>query len=227
MSLFWYILSTYQYIHVCTKFHDFVLLVGIPDEYRDIPVPCQTRYCQYRARYRFFSRYRTRYRVNIGTYPFLAKPDIGFFTDIGPDMVPILQKISEYTDIGSKKLRCRSRCECNIAIYRYRVIPISGVFPDIGDDISPVAPPPPACSTVTGPEGTVQALQPVQPLGPQLCRPKGQCLGYCLHPCAQRATAEKGLGLGWCQLEHHSTRNLKLGIIEFQVATFVTVAADI
>ena len=41
-------------------------------------------------------------------------------------------------------------------------------------------------------------LQPVQPLGPQpawtLLRPKGQCLGYCLHPCALavRATAVKG-----------------------------------
>ena len=106
-------------------------------QYRDIPVPCQTRYYQYRARYRVFSRYRYRYRVNIGTYPFLAKPDIGFFTDIEPDMIPILQKISGYTDIGSKKRRCHSRCVCNITIYRYRVFPISGVFPDIGDDRRP------------------------------------------------------------------------------------------
>jgi len=160
-------------------------------QYRDIPVPCQTRYYQYRARYRVFSRYRYRYRVNIGTYPFLAKPDIGFFTDIGPDMVPILQKISGYTDIGTKKTRCHSRCVCNIAIYRYRVFPISGVFPDIGDDRRP---PQAACST--GQEATVQALQVVQPVGPQLCRPKGQCLGYCLHACAQRATAEIALVSG-------------------------------
>jgi hypothetical protein len=82
-------------------------------QYRDIPVPCQTRYYQYRARYRVFSRYWNRYRVNIGAYPFLAKTDIGFFTDIGPDMVPILQKISGYTDIGTKKTRCHSRCVCN------------------------------------------------------------------------------------------------------------------
>jgi hypothetical protein len=157
-----------------------VISAQISVQYLDIPVPCQTRYYQYRARHRVFSRYRLRYRVNIGTYPFLAKPDIGVFTDIGPDMVQILQKISGYTDIGSKKPRYRSQCVCNIAIYQYRVLPILGVFPDIGDDISPAAPPPPACST--GPEATVQALRPVQPVGPQLCRPKGQCLGYCLHP---------------------------------------------
>jgi hypothetical protein len=112
---------------------------------------------------------------------------------------------------------------------QYRNIPrsCSGVFPDIRDDISPAAPPPPACGT--GPEAIVQALPPVQPLGPQVCRPKGQCLGYCgLHPCAQRATAEKGPGLGWWTVVPH-TQNLKLetGMIEFQVAPFVTVAADI
>jgi hypothetical protein len=46
---------------------------------------------------------------------------------------------------------------------------------------------------------TAQALQPVQPLGPRpawtLCRPKGQCPRYCLHPCTlPRATAVKGPG---------------------------------
>ena len=107
------------------------------------------------------------------------------------DMVPILQKISGYTDIGTKKPRCHSRCVCNITIYRYRVLPTSGVFPDIGDDRRP---PRAACST--GPEATVQALQVVQPVGPQLCRPKGQCLGFCLHACAQRATAEIALVSG-------------------------------
>ncbi len=120
------------------------------------------------------------------------------------DIVPDVYSISEYTDVG------------------YFRLGYQGVFPDIGDDISPAALPAPACRR-TGPEATVQALHLVQPLGPHLCRPMGQCLGYCLHPCAQRATAENGPGLGWSQ--HHSTRNLKLGIIEFQVATFVTVAA--
>jgi len=182
--------------------HDIVIFFPISDpisgnktpisvQYRDIPVPCQTRYYQYRARYRVFSRYRYRYRVNIGTYPFLAKPDIGFFTDIGPDMVPILQKISGYTDIGTKKTRCHSRCVCNIAIYRHRVFPISG-FSLISGTIG--GPPRAACST--GPEATVQALQLVQPVGPQLCRPKGQCLGFCLHACAQHATAEIALVSG-------------------------------
>jgi hypothetical protein len=80
-----------------------VISVPISGQYPDIPVPGQTRYYQYRARYRGFPRYRLRYRVNIGTYPFLAKPDIGFFTNIGPDKVPIMQKISEYTDIGTIK----------------------------------------------------------------------------------------------------------------------------
>ncbi len=155
--------------------HDIMIFFPISDpilaisalisvQYRDIPVPCQTRYYQYRARYRVFSRYRYRYRYNIGTYPFLVKTDIGFFTDIWPDMVPILQKISGYTDIGTKKNRCHSRCVCNIAIYQYRVLPISGVSPDIGDDRRP---PRAACSI--GPEATVQALQLVQPVGPQLC----------------------------------------------------------
>jgi hypothetical protein len=69
-------------------------------------------------------------QVQYSTY-FLAKPDIGFFTDIGPDMVAILQKISEYMDVTTKKPRYRSRYVCNIAIYRYGVLPISGVFPDI------------------------------------------------------------------------------------------------
>jgi hypothetical protein len=119
--------------------HDIVSFVPISDpiletsapmsgQSWDIPVPCQTQYYQYRARYRFFPRYRLRYPVNIGTYPFLAKPDIGFFTDTVtvPDMIPILQKLSEYTDIGTKKPRCRSRCVCNIAYtdiayFRYRV----------------------------------------------------------------------------------------------------------
>ena len=109
---------------------DPILAISAPisGQYRVIPVSCHTRYCQYRARYRVFSRYRTRYRVNIGTYPFLAKPDIGFFTDIVPDMDPILQKISGYTDIVSKKPRYRSRCVFNIIIYRCRVFPISGCF---------------------------------------------------------------------------------------------------
>ena len=99
-----------------------VILAPISGQYRDIPVPCQTRYYQYRARYRFFSRYRSRlrYRVNIWTYPFLTKPDIGFFTDIVPDMIPIMQKISEYTDIGTLKTST-SFPMC----IQYRNIPIS------------------------------------------------------------------------------------------------------
>jgi hypothetical protein len=80
-----------------------VILAPISGQYRDIPIPYQTRYYQYRARYRVFPLYRLRYRVNIETYPFLAKPDIGVFTNIVPDMVLISQKISKYTDIWTKK----------------------------------------------------------------------------------------------------------------------------
>jgi len=155
-------------------------------QYRDIPVPCQTRYYQYRARYRVFSRYRYRYRVNIGTYPFLAKPDIGFFTYIGPDMVPILQKISGYTDIGTKQPRNRSRCHSNVyAISQYTdIVSLLRLRP------------PPAAQALTRTRRPLSRPRLVQPVGPQLCRPKGQCLGYCLHACAQRATAEIALVSG-------------------------------
>ena len=50
--------------------------------------------------------------------------------------------------------------------------------------------------TVISHDPRFQMLQVVQPVGPQLCRPKGQCLGYCLHACAQRATAEIALVSG-------------------------------
>ena len=99
--------------------------VPISGQYRDIPVSCQTRYCKNRARYRFFFRHRVRYRVNIGTHPLVAKPDIGFFNDIVPDMAPISQKISQYTDI---RVDVVSNVYASIAIYRYRVHPISGRF---------------------------------------------------------------------------------------------------
>jgi hypothetical protein len=101
---------------------DAILVISAPIsvQHRDIPVPCQTRYYQYLARYRVFTRYRLRYRVNIGTSPFLAKPNIGFFTDVGPNMVPILQKISEYTDIRTIK----NSMSCPMCI-QYRNIPIS------------------------------------------------------------------------------------------------------
>jgi len=95
------------------------------------------------------------------------------------DVAPDVYAISQYTDVGY--FRCR-------------------VFSDIEDDISPAqaAPPP-----------HVQTLQPVKPLGHQLCRPKGQCLGYCLHPSAQHATAEKGQGLvGWCPADRLELENL-------------------
>jgi hypothetical protein len=118
-------------------------------------------------RYRVFHRYRARYG------PDIAK-NIGIYgyrNQKKPDVIPDVFAISQYTDI---------------VYFRHRAFSlISGT---IG------APPRAACST--GPEATVQALQVVQPVGPQLCRPKGQCLGYCLHACAQRATAEIALVSG-------------------------------
>jgi hypothetical protein len=259
-------------------------------QYRDIPVPCQTRYYQYRARYRVFSRYRYRYRVNIGTYPFLAKPDIGFFTDIGPDMVPILQKISGYTDIGTKKNRCHSRCVCNIAIYRYRVLPISGVFLISGTIGGPHGPPAAQArrplsrrsnwssllvlssadqrgsalgtayilahsvqhtdivyfryrafslisGTIGGPPGppAAQARRPLSRrskwsslLVLSSADQRGSALGTA-YMLAHSVLLQK---LPWSRVVQHTPshwQNLKLetGIIEFQVAPFVTVVADI
>ena len=207
--------------------HDIVIFFPISDpilaisapisvQYWDIPVPCQTRYYQYRARYRVFPRYRYRYRVNIGTYPFLAKTDIGFFTDIGPDMVPILQKISGYTDIGTKKTRCHSRCVCNIAIYRYRVLPISLISGTRG---------PPAA----------QARRPLSRrsnwsslLVLSSADQRGSALGTA-YMLAHSVLLQK---LPWSRVVQHTPshwQNLKFetGIIEFQVAPFVTVVADI
>ena len=65
---------------------DPILVISAPIsvQYRDILVPCQARYYHYRARYQVFSRYRLRYRVNIGTYPFLSNPTSGFLPISGP-----------------------------------------------------------------------------------------------------------------------------------------------
>jgi len=206
--------------------HDIVIFFPISDpisgkktpisvQYRDIPVPCQTRYYQYRARYRVFSRYRYRYRVNIGTYPFLAKPDIGFFTDIGPDMVPILQKISGYTDIGIKKTRYRFQCR----VFLYA---ISG-YNDIVSLLR-LRPPPAA-----------QALRPLSRrskwsslLVLSSADQRGSALGTA-YMLAHSVLLQK---LPWSRVVQHTPshwQNLKLetGIIEFQVAPFVTVVADI
>jgi hypothetical protein len=96
--------------------------------YRVHTVSRHTRYFQYRARYRVFFRYRARYRVHIVYIPLVAIADIVFFTDIGPDMDPILQTISQYTEIMYKKTRHRPRCVCNITIYGYRVLSDVGAF---------------------------------------------------------------------------------------------------
>ena len=130
--------------------------------YRVHTVSRHTRYFQYRARYRVFSRYRARYRVHIVYIPLVAIADIVFFTDIGPDMDPILQTISQYTEIMYKKARHRPRCVCNITIYGYRVLSDIVSFDMMSGTIYhlPRLRPPPAALA------TAQALQPVQPLGP-------------------------------------------------------------
>ncbi len=194
---------------------DPILVISAPIsvQYWNIPVPCQTRYYQYRAWYRGFPRYRLRYRVNIGTYPFLAKPDIGFFTDFGPYMVPILQKVSGYTDIGTKKPRYRSRCHSDVyAISQYT---------------------------------NIVSLLRLRPLGP----PAAQALTR--RPLSKRSNwssllvlssaDQRGSALGTAYILAHSVllqkkalvsdgatySKLETGIIEFQVASFVTVVADI
>ena len=138
-------------------------------------------------------------------------------------MVQILQKISGYTDIGTKKTRCHSRCVCNIAIYRYRVLPISGVFPDMGDDRRPPGPP------------AAQARRPLSRrsnwsslLVLSSADQRGSALGTA-YMLAHSVLLQK---LPWSRVVQHTPshwQNLKLetGIIEFQVAPFVTVVADI
>ena len=132
----------------------------ISGQYRDIPVPCHTRY---RVFHRYHARYGPDIAINIRIYRCRVQKNT-----MSLPMCMHYYAISQHTDVGY--FRCR-------------------VFSDIEDDISPAQAAPP-------PHG--QTLQPVKPLGHQLCRPKGQCLGYCLHPSAQHATAEKGQGLGWC-----------------------------
>ena len=71
---------------------------------------------------------------------------------------------------------------------------------------------------------TAQALQPLQPLGPQpawtLLRRKGQCLGYCLHPCALAVRATQAAVKGPAPGRGHPGRVTVL-------CQHTTVAADI
>jgi hypothetical protein len=105
---------------------DPILVISAPIsvQYRNIPVPCQTRYYEYRARYRVSPRYRLRYRVNIGTYPFLANPIPGFSPISGPiwSRLPILQKYRDIRISGQTNLDIVP--DVTAMCMQYRNIPI-------------------------------------------------------------------------------------------------------
>ncbi len=127
-----------------------------------------------------------RYRCYIGVYPFLATTDIGFFADIGSDMYPILQTISQYTDIGANFQRHRFLCVINITIYRYPGFTILGRITRYrgrrrrcrtGTGTALVWQQLPAGGRAGRRRATAQALQQAQPLDPRhaqtFCRPGG------------------------------------------------------
>jgi hypothetical protein len=134
----------------------FPISVPISGQYRDITVPCQSRY-------RGFHRYRARY---------------------GPDIAKNIG-IYGYRD---KKTRYRFRCR----VFLYAI----SQYTDIVSLLRLRRPPAAQALTRTRRPLSRPRLPVVQPVGPQLCRPKGQCLGYCLHACAQRITAEIALVSG-------------------------------
>ena len=170
----------------------FPISVPISGQYRDIPVPCQTRY-------RVFHRYRARYgpdiAKNIGIY--------GYRNQKNPDVIPDVFAISQYTDI---------------VYFRHRAFSlISG--------------------TIGGPPGppAAQARRPLSRrskwsslLVLSSADQRGSALGTA-YMLAHSVLLQK---LPWSRVVQYTPshwQNLKLetGIIEFQVAPFVTVVADI
>ncbi len=106
------------------------------------PISCHQdtiscHFSRYRTRY---WQYRRRYRDNIGTYPFLAKPDItnivpdiGFFPDIGYDICSISghTRSLPYPISGFHRYRARYGPDIakNIGIYGYRDLKNLDVVP--------------------------------------------------------------------------------------------------
>ena len=158
-----------------------------------------SRYCVFRyrvtkTRYRdFFPDIGTdigKKNADIGTISghtrSLPKPISGFSPISSPIWSRYCKKYRDIRISGSKKLDIVSDVE--FFCMQYRNIPIS--CPCCASA------PPPAAQALTRTRRPLSRPRLVQPVGPQLCRPKGQCLGYCLHACAQRATAEIALVSG-------------------------------
>jgi hypothetical protein len=103
---------------------------------------------------------------HIETYPFLATPDIVFFTDIVPNMVPMLQTTSQYTDIGTKKQNIVADV---LAIFRCRVFSDTGAFYMISGTINHLLRfRPPAAALAR--RSNRSSLCPGAPTGTQHCR---------------------------------------------------------
>jgi hypothetical protein len=137
-------------------------------------------------------------------------------------MVLILQKISGYTDIGTKKPRYRFLCHSNVyAISQYtNIVSLLRLRP------------PPAAQALT------RTLRPLSRrsnwsslLVLSSADQKGGALGtaYILAHRDSVLLQKKPSKRPWSQVVPHTSQNLKLetGIIEFQVAPFVTVVTDI
>ncbi len=98
----------------------FVISAPISVKYRDIPVPCQTRYYQYRARYRVFPRYRLRYRLRYRDIPVPCQTRYRGFhryrARYGPDIAK---------NIGIYRYRDKKTSMSSLMCMQYRNIPIS------------------------------------------------------------------------------------------------------
>jgi hypothetical protein len=201
------------------------------------------------------SEKKRRYRYNIGTYPFLAKPDItnigpdiGFFPDIGTDIGSISghtrslpNPISGFSPISGPiwSRYCK----------KYRDIRISEPKkPDVIPDVFAISQYTDIVyfrhrafslisGTIGGPPGppAAQARRPLSRrsnwsslLVLSSADQRGSALGTA-YMLAHSVLLQK---LPWSRVVQHTPshwQNLKLetGIIEFQVAPFVTVVADI
>ncbi len=133
-------------------------------------------------------------------------------------MVPILQKISGYTDIGIKKPRYRFRCHSNVyAISQYTyIVSLLRLRP------------PPAAQAVTRTRRPLSRRSNWSSLLVlSSADQRGSALGIAYILAHSVLLQKKALVSGGATYYSKLKLKLETGIIEFQVAPFVTVAADI
>ena len=148
--------------------------------YRRIPVSCHLRYREFFHRYRQKRRYRRRYDADIGRYRrtprFLPPPISGFLPTSAPICIRYVPDIENNIRIyrDRRQFSMTSAPICS----QYQNIPTSA-FHDIGANYmisGPIYYLPRRCRPPPAALATVQALQPVQPLGPlpawTLCTPQ-------------------------------------------------------